>query len=264
VTITFLGTGTSQGVPVIGCDCEVCRSVDFRNQRLRVSVHISVAGKSLVIDTGPDFRQQVLREKIQKLDAVIFTHQHKDHTAGLDDIRGFNYRIDGREVKSMEEVQVIPVYARQTVIEQLQKEFAYIFSDFRIPGIPQIQVYPIENEAFIVEGVPVLPIEVMHYKLPVFGFRIGNFTYITDANFITDKEMEKIKGSEVLVLNALQKQPHLSHYNLEQALAVIEKIQPGKTYLTHLSHRMGLHAEVERELPPNVRLAYDGLKIHLV
>ena len=263
MVVTFLGTGTSQGIPVIGCPCEVCHSVDFRNQRLRVAIHLALNGKSLVVDAGPDFRQQMLRERINALDALLFTHEHKDHTAGLDDVRAYNFRINGQEVKNMADVRPMPIFARNTVIEQLKKEFAYIFSDEKYFGVPQLKVNIIENKPFFIDDLEVIPIEVMHFKLPVFGFRIRNFTYITDANFIAPAEMAKIKGTEILVLNALQREPHLSHFNLDQALAVIEEIKPRKAYLTHLSHKMGLHTEVEASLPSYVRVAYDGLKITL-
>ncbi|MFN8356422.1 MAG: MBL fold metallo-hydrolase [Spirosomataceae bacterium] len=251
--ITFLGTGTSQGVPVIACDCEVCRSLDFRDKRLRVSVHLEVAGKSLVIDTGPDFRQQMLRERIKTLDAVIFTHEHKDHTAGLDDVRAYNFK----QQKDM------PVYGHRRVLDQIQREFAYAFAERKYPGVPMILLQEIQNEPFVVEGVSLLPIEVMHHKLPVFGYRIGDFAYITDANAIAEEELIKLEGLQVLVLNALQKTHHISHFTLEQALSMIERIKPKQAYLTHMSHKMGLHAEVENELPPNVFLAYDGLRLQV-
>lgn len=251
--ITFLGTGTSQGVPVIGCDCEVCRSLDFRDKRLRVSVHVQVGEKSLVIDTGPDFRQQALRERITRLDAVLMTHEHKDHTAGLDDVRAYNFR----------QQRDMPVYGRASVLEQIKREFSYAFAEKKYPGVPRIQLHPIANEPFCAEGVTVTPVEVLHHRLPVFGFRLGDFTYITDANFIADEEVEKIRGSRVLVVNALQKEAHVSHFTLAQALEQVRRIQPETAYLTHLSHRMGRHAAVEAELPPNVRIAYDGLKLTL-
>jgi phosphoribosyl 1,2-cyclic phosphate phosphodiesterase len=253
MVVTFLGTGTSQGIPVIACNCEVCRSLDFRDKRLRVSVHIAVQGKSFVIDTGPDFRQQMLRERINHLDAILFTHEHKDHTAGLDDVRAYNFK----------QQQDMPIYGRRQVLEQIQREFAYAFAEKRYPGIPIITMNEIENQPFEVEGVLVRPIDVLHFKLPVFGFRIGDFSYITDINFISEQELEKVKGSKVVVLGALQKTSHLSHYTLEQALAVLEKLQPNTAYLTHMSHKMGKHANVEAELPPNVFLAYDGLKVQL-
>lgn len=251
--VTFLGTGTSQGVPVIGCDCAVCGSLDFRDKRLRVSVHIQIGDKSFVIDTGPDFRQQMLRARISSLDAVIFTHEHKDHTAGLDDVRAYNFK----------QQRNMPVYGRPSVLSQIQREFAYAFSEKKYPGVPLIELEAIANEAFEVEGVVFTPIEVMHHRLPVFGYRIGDFTYITDANYISSEELEKVKGSKVVVLNALQKTPHISHYTLEQALGVLEQINAPMAYLTHVSHKMGTHAAVEAELPPNVRMAYDGLVLTL-
>ncbi|WP_291720925.1 MBL fold metallo-hydrolase [Bernardetia sp.] len=256
--ITFLGTGTSQGVPVIACNCEVCNSLDYRDKRLRVSIHIEVENKegeekSFIIDTGADFRQQCLRERITKLDAVLYTHQHKDHTAGMDEVRSFNFV----QQKDM------PIYARQPVLEQLKREFAYIFAEYKYPGVPSVETHSIENETFEIEGVTITPIDVLHYKLPVFGFRIGDFTYITDVNFISDQELEKVKGTKILVLGALQKEQHISHFTLQEALDVIEKLQPQKAYLTHISHKMGLHKEVSEELPANVEIAYDGLQIKI-
>jgi phosphoribosyl 1,2-cyclic phosphate phosphodiesterase len=251
--VTFLGTGTSQGVPVIACECEVCRSLDFRDKRLRVSVHLQIEDKSLIIDSGPDFRQQVLRERIKTLDALLFTHEHKDHTAGMDDIRSYNFRLK----KDM------PIYGRDTVIEQLKREFNYIFSDFKYPGVPRVEINVIENKPFSVQGIEVIPVEVLHYRLPVFGFRIGDFTYITDANFIAEEELQKIRGSKVIVLNALQIEDHISHFTLAQAVALLEELQPEKGFLTHISHKLGLHAEVEKELPPFIRLGYDGLKFEV-
>lgn len=251
--ITFLGTGTSQGVPVIACDCVVCRSTDFHDKRLRTSVWIQVHGKSFVIDTGPDFRQQMLRANVRELDAIIYTHQHKDHTAGLDDARAFNHR-QGKD---------IPLYGRQEVLNQIQVEFAYAFQEKRYPGVPHFELHPIENKPFEVQGVTFTPIEVLHYKLAVYGYRVGDFTYITDANYISETEQEKIAGTRVLVLDTLQKEPHLSHFTLSQALELIDKLNVPMAYLTHISHKLGLHAEVEKELPANVRLAYDGLVLDL-
>lgn len=251
--VTFLGTGTSQGIPVIACDCEVCASLDFRDKRLRVSVYLEVGGKSFIIDSGPDFRQQVLRERIKGLDALLFTHEHKDHTAGLDDVRSYNFK----------QRRDMPVYARQQVVEQLQREFSYIFSDVKYPGVPRVQIHLIENKPFLMEGVEVIPIEVMHYRLPVFGFRVRDFTYITDANYIAEEEMKKIEGSRVIVLNALQMEPHISHFTFSQALEVLERLRPEKAYLTHISHKLGLHREVEKKLPAYVKLAYDGLQVVL-
>jgi phosphoribosyl 1,2-cyclic phosphate phosphodiesterase len=251
--VTLLGTGTSQGVPVIGCHCEVCRSVDYRDNRLRVSVHLQVNGKSFIIDSGPDFRQQALRERIRTLDALIFTHEHKDHTAGLDDIRAYNFS----QHKDM------PLYGEERVLEQLKREFAYIFSGVQYPGIPRVQLNPISEEPFEIESVEFIPIRVKHYKLPVLGFRVGDFTYITDANFISEEEMDKVRGSKVIVLGALRKEPHISHFSLQEAIDVLTELKPEKAYLTHISHLMGLHHEVELELPDFIRLGYDGLQIEL-
>lgn len=251
--ITLLGTGTSSGVPLIGCECDVCRSVDFRDKRLRSSIHIAVDGRSFVVDTGPDFRQQMLRLDLKQLDAVLFTHEHKDHTAGLDEVRAFNFR-SGRDM---------PIYARSTVLNQLEREFSYIFSEHKYPGIPQIRVHEIQNEPFDVEGVRVIPIEVLHHKLPVFGFRIGDFTYLTDLNYIEEEELRKVYGTKVLVLDALQRQPHISHFTLDQAVDLANRIGADQTYFTHISHRLGLHREVENELPMHIRLGYDGLRIRV-
>ncbi|MGV3539233.1 MAG: MBL fold metallo-hydrolase [Rufibacter sp.] len=251
--VTFLGTGTSQGVPVIGCECEVCRSLDYRDKRLRVSVHVEVNGVSLIIDSGPDFRQQMLRERIKRVDALLFTHEHKDHTAGMDDIRAYNFM----------QRQDMPIYADPRVLRQLQQEFSYIFTNATYPGVPRVELNPILNEPFEVLGVPVIPIEVMHHKLPVYGFRIGDFTYITDANFISDSEKDKIRGSKVVVLNALRKEPHISHFSLAEALEVLQDLAPEAGYLTHISHLLGQHRLVEQELPAQVHLAYDGLSLTL-
>ncbi len=251
--ITFLGTGTSQGIPVIGCRCAVCQSLDFRDKRLRTSVHIEVAGNSFIIDSGPDFRQQVLQNRITRLDALIFTHEHKDHTAGMDDVRAFNFM----------QQKAIPVYARDRVIRQLEKEFSYVFAKEKYPGVPQIKVFPIRNEPFSINNITFTPIEVMHLHLPVFGYRIGNFTYITDANYIAEPEKEKIKGTKTLVVNALQHQKHVSHFNIEEALSVVEELNPEQAYFIHMGHRAGLHQDITHRLPAHVNLAYDGLQLEL-
>ncbi|MBL7884222.1 MAG: MBL fold metallo-hydrolase [Bacteroidia bacterium] len=249
--VTFLGTGTSQGVPIIACNCIVCTSSNAKDKRLRTSILIEINGKSFVVDTGPDFRQQMLREEVKNIDAVLFTHEHKDHTAGFDDIRAFNFI----HQKKME------VYASVRVQEAIRREFAYIFSDFKYPGIPEINLHLLENKLINIQGVDIMPIEVLHYKLPVFGFRIGDFTYITDANFIADIEKEKIKGTKVLVLNALRKESHLSHFTFEEAIKLVHELKPEKAYFTHISHQLGLHDDVQKELPSMIELAYDGLKI---
>jgi phosphoribosyl 1,2-cyclic phosphate phosphodiesterase len=251
--VTFLGTGTSQGIPIIACPCVVCNSKDPKDNRLRTSVLIEEKGKHFVIDTGPDFRQQMLRENVKYMDAILFTHEHKDHTAGFDDIRAFNFILK----KKMD------VYASAGVQAAIRREFAYIFSDFKYPGIPEIEMYLLENKKTTIHGVDFLPIEVMHYKLPVFGFRVGDFTYITDANFIPESEKKKIKHSKILVLNALRREEHISHFTLQQAIDLVKELKPEKAYFTHISHQLGLHKEVESELPENIHLAYDGLRLEL-
>ena len=253
MNITFLGTGTSQGVPVIGCTCEVCTSLDFRDKRLRSSIQVEVSNQSFVIDTGPDFRQQMLRERVKRIDAILFTHAHRDHTAGLDDVRAYNF------MQKMD----MPVYGRQQVLDQLKIEYAYAFVKDSYPGIPRLLLNLIDQNPFIVNGVQVIPLPVMHLKLPVLGFRFQNFSYITDANHIPDDTIEKLKGTEVLVLNALQREPHISHFNLKEALQMIERIAPKTAFLTHISHRLGTHADVSKELPANVMLAYDGMQLTL-
>jgi phosphoribosyl 1,2-cyclic phosphate phosphodiesterase len=251
--ITFLGTGTSQGVPVIACRCKVCTSNDERDKRLRCSVLVELNGRTLVIDTGPDFRQQMLQNNVQRLDAVLFTHEHKDHVAGLDDVRAFNFIMK----------QHMDVYLTSAVEEAIRREFSYIFSDFKYPGIPLINLHRIENKPFGLFDEVITPIEVMHYKMPVLGFRIKDFVYITDANSISDSELEKAKGAEILVINALRREAHVSHFTLHEAINVIEKLSPQQAFLTHLSHQMGCHQEVMKELPRNVEIAYDGLTIEL-
>lgn len=257
--VTFLGTGTSGGIPVLTCGCEVCNSLDYRDKRLRVSVWIEVDDKSFVIDTGPDFRQQALRERIPKIDGILYTHEHKDHTAGLDDIRPYNY---------LHGIQHLNLYAQQRVLSQLKREFAYAFEEQKYPGVPLLNLHEIagdvpHNGVFKIENVSFTPIEVLHHKLPVLGFRIKDFTYITDVNFIAEQELEKVYGTKILVLGALQRNKHISHFTLDEAIEVAQKVNAEMTYLTHISHKMGLHSEVEKDLPSNIRLAYDGLKIKL-
>ena len=251
--ITLLGTGTSQGVPVIGCDCTVCQSTDPKDNRLRVSALIEVAGKTLVIDTGPDFRYQMLRAKVKRLDAILFTHEHKDHIAGLDDVRAFNYF----------QQEAMDVYAHKRVQESLIREFHYAFSAIKYPGVPLINLNEIKNEPFDVQGVGITPVEVLHYKLPVLGFRIGDFTYITDAKTVSDVEKAKIKGSKVLVINALQKDKHISHFTFDEAIEFAKEINADKTYFTHISHRLGRHKDISKELPEGIELAFDGLVLDL-
>jgi phosphoribosyl 1,2-cyclic phosphate phosphodiesterase len=247
--ITFLGTGTSSGVPMIGCECEVCTSTDKKDNRLRSSILVQSAKTTLIVDTGPDFRYQMLRQNIKKLDAVIFTHPHKDHLAGLDDIRAFNYLTR----------RPIDVYADSLTEEAVRRDFYYAFTDTRYPGIPELKLNTINLEPFIVGDIPVIPIMVWHLKMPVMGFRFGKFTYITDANLIEETEKAKIRGSGVLVLNALRKQKHISHFSLEEAIEMVTELKVPTAYFTHISHQLGRHADVEADLPDGIHLAYDGL-----
>lgn len=253
MTVTFLGTGTSQGVPVIACGCEVCTSLDPHDNRLRSSIMIESDDKTVVIDSGPDFRYQMLREKVKKLDAIVFTHEHKDHIAGMDDIRAFNYFQNAP----------VDIYAVPRVQEALKREFAYVFAEFKYPGIPQVNMHTISLEPFDIGSIHFRPIEVMHYKLPVLGFRINNFTYITDAKTVSQTEVEKIKGTKILVINALQTESHISHFTLDEALLFAQEVGAEKTYLTHISHRLGRHKDVSEQLPGGIELAYDGLKISI-
>ncbi len=253
MTVTFLGTGTSQGVPVIACECEVCTSDNRHNKRLRTSILLEGEGKVIVIDSGPDFRYQMLRAGVKHLDAILFTHEHKDHIAGLDDIRAFNYK----------QQSAIDVYADIRVQKALKKEFSYIFDDFKYPGIPQLNLHTIGLEQFNVGSIQFTPIEVMHFKLPVLGFRIKDFTYITDAKTVSKQEKAKIRGSKILVVNALQFDKHISHFTFDEALAFAKEMAAETTYFTHISHRLGLHEEISRRLPDNIKLAYDGLRLEV-
>lgn len=250
--VYFLGTGTSQGIPVIGSNHPVCKSDDSRDKRLRVSVWISWENASYVIDCGPDFRQQMLSANCQKVDGILFTHEHADHTAGLDDIRPFYFKQGD-----------IPVFAHKRVLENLTKRFDYIFEkENKYPGAPSVEINEVVNgKSFLLGDKMVVPIDVMHGNLQVFGYRIDDFAYLTDVKTISEKEIEKLKGVKVLVVNALRIEPHDTHFNLEEALEFINIIQPEKTYLTHISHIFGFHQEIEKNLPENVFLAYDNLEI---
>lgn len=248
--ITLLGTGTSQGVPVVGCHCEVCCSTDPRDKRLRTSAYVEVDGVRLLIDAGPDLRQQLLRENITKVDAILVTHEHKDHLAGLDDIRPVYFR----QQKPMD------VYAMQRVLNVIRKDFDYAFKEHPYPGAPAFQLHPVRHDKFSVGGVEIQPIQVRHLILPILGYRIGPFAYITDASFVAESEIARLQGLEVLVVNALHHDKHYSHFNLEQALQFVETVKPQRAYLTHSSHHMGLYADVAKTLPPNVTLGYDGLQ----
>lgn len=251
--IVFLGTGTSQGVPVIACNCDVCSSKAPKDQRLRCSVLIEYAGKNYVIDSGPDFRQQMLRANVQSLEALLFTHEHKDHVAGMDDVRAFNFK----QQRDME------IYCSANVEKTLRREFHYVFSDDPYPGIPRVNLNRIPDGPFTINEMPVVPFTVMHYKLPVLGFRVEDFTYITDAKTVSEEERKKIRGTKILVVNALRREEHISHFNLKQALEFIEDIGPEKAYLTHISHLFGKHEDIMKELPKHVEVAYDGLEIVL-
>ena len=253
--VYFLGTGTSQGIPVIGSNHPVCKSLDRKDRRLRVSVWIVCDDQSFVIDCGPDFRQQMLTSNCTQLDAILFTHEHADHTAGLDDIRPFFFK------QKMD----IPVYAHHRVLENLKKRFDYIFeTENKYPGAPSVQTFVVNNnENFNIGRIEIIPVEVNHGNLQVFGYRIQDFVYLTDVKSIKDIEIKKLKGIKVLVVNALREKPHHSHFSLQDALDFIYLVQPERAYLTHISHLLGFHEEVQKKLPPNVFLAYDNLKITL-
>ncbi len=238
---------------MIGCDCAVCSSTNKKDSRLRSSILVQSEQTSLVVDTTPDFRYQMLRINNRRLDAVVYTHPHKDHLAGLDDIRAYNYF----NKKPMD------IYANTLTEEALRRDYYYAFSDTRYPGVPELNLITIDQQPFFVGDIPVLPIEVWHYKMPVFGFRFGHFTYITDANRIESSEKEKIRGSKILVLNALRKENHLSHFTLDEAVALAQELDIPQVYFTHISHQLGLHEQINEELPSNMQLAYDGLQLIL-
>lgn len=249
IKITFLGTGTSSGVPMIGCDCEVCTSTNFKDKRLRSSIMVETKDTTIVVDTTPDFRYQMLRLGVKKVDAIIFTHPHKDHIAGLDDVRAFNFFTK----KPME------VYANYLTEEALRRDYYYAFSDTKYPGVPEINLHTITQEGFAINDLMIQPILVWHLKMPVFGFRFGPFTYITDANKIEQDEKEKIKGSKAMVVNALRKESHISHYTLQEAVDLVQELKVPEAYFTHISHQLGLHDTIEKELPNGIHLGYDGL-----
>lgn len=236
---------------MVACPCDVCASTNPKDKRLRSSILVEISKTRIIIDSGPDFRQQLLREKVKKLDAVVFTHEHKDHVAGLDEVKAFNF------INKMR----MPVYVTSNVKKALHREFAYIFEELQYPGIPQIDLYDFDQEPFTIGDITLQPIHVLHYKLPVKGFRINNFAYITDANFISEEEKDKIRNVDVLVLNALRREPHISHFTFEEAVALSKELNAGKTYFTHISHQLGLHDEVMKELPSNIELAVDGLQL---
>lgn len=251
--LTFLGTGTSQGVPIIGCPCKVCSSGDPLDKRLRSSVLIRNETLTLVIDAGPDFRHQMLREKVSSLDAILLTHEHRDHIAGLDDVRAFNYI----------QKRAMDIYAEERVQEEIRKQFLYAFEHDKYPGVPNLNLHTIGEKKFTIQGMSIIPIRVMHYKLPILGFRIGDLTYITDASKITADEKKKFSDTKILIVNALRMEEHPTHFNLRRALELVEEISPEKAYITHISHQMGLYSEVQKELPVNVFLAYDGMSLDI-
>ena len=249
--VTFLGTGTSQGVPVIGCGCLVCHSTSFLDKRLRSSILIHVNNLTILIDIGPDFRYQFLRSNYYNIDSILFTHNHRDHTAGLDDLRPIYYA----------NKKPIELYGESKVFDALKNDFSYIFKGVNYPGKPQFNFNLVDNRTFYISNIEVQPIRVLHHRLPILGYRIGSFAYITDANYISNEEKKKLLGLKVLIINSLQREKHISHYNLEEALEVIKELAPQKAYLTHIGHGMGLHNEVEKELPKNVFISYDNLEI---
>ena len=250
-SITFLGTGTSQGIPLIGCHCEVCDSTDPRDKRFRSSALIEYQGIKVVIDAGPDFRQQMLREDVRDLDAILLTHPHKDHTGGLDDVRAFNY-ITGKNM---------PIYCEPNVLESLKMEYSYAFREHKYPGVPEFEVHTIGTDPFFINGVEIIPVRAMHYKLPVLGYRFGKLGYLTDANYISDEDIQKFRGVDVFVINTIRREKHISHFSLDEALDVARRVGTRQTYLTHLSHQIEKHSELSLFLPDGVTPAYDTLRV---
>ncbi|MBR5074457.1 MAG: MBL fold metallo-hydrolase [Bacteroidales bacterium] len=258
-TITFLGTGTSTGVPMIGCHCSVCSSKDPRDKRLRTSAFVEYEGLKLLIDCGPDFRTQALTYGIEDLDAILLTHQHKDHTGGLDDVRALNYILQ----------KPTTIYCEERVLEGLKKEYSYAFAEHPYPGIPKFDIHLIGDAPFSIQGKEIIPVRAMHYKLPILGFRFGGLCYLTDANHIAEEEFEKLNGLDIMVLSAIKRGPHISHFSLGEAIAVAKRIGAKKTFITHLSHQMaeddkkikGTHADLSAEMPSGIFIAYDGLKV---
>lgn len=251
--VTFLGTGTSQGVPVIACSCNVCQSTDSKDKRLRASVLVEVDGLNIVIDAGPDFRQQMLRVGVKRLDAILVTHEHYDHIAGLDDIRAFNWV----------EKRPTPIYVEQHAFDAIRNMFGYVFAKEKYPGIPQMAVNIIDEQPFFIQSTKILPIRAMHYKLPILGFRIGDFVYLTDVKVLPDSERWKVRGAKYLVINALRRQEHLSHLTLNEAIEIVRDVKPEQAFLTHIGHQLGKHAEEEKLLPQGIHFAYDNLTLEL-
>lgn len=253
MNITFLGTGTSGGVPLIGCQCRVCKSKDPRDKRLRTSILVQANDLTIAVDCGPDFRQQMLREDVRHLDAILMTHQHKDHTGGIDDIRAFNFM----------NRKAIDFYCDYPTEQGIKEQYSYAFTETDYPYLPKMNFIRVTDSKFQISGLEIIPIEVMHANMPVKSYRIGDFTYVTDAKTIAPVELDKMRGTKVLVINALRTEEHYSHFTIHQALDIVNNIQPELTYLIHMSHQFGLHEEEEKKLPPNVKVAYDGLKISM-
>lgn len=251
--VRLLGTGTSQGIPIIGCHCPVCTSTDERDRRLRTSALVEVDGVNILIDAGPDLRQQLLRCGVTRLDALLLTHEHKDHTGGIDDVRPINFLMK----------TPLNIYGQPRVMKAIRNDYSYAFGPDQYPGVPQLVLNPLQPEPFEVKGVEVIPVKVRHMTLPIFGYRIRNFGYITDASFISETEKKKLRGVKVLVINALRREQHYSHFNLEQALAIIDELKPERAYLTHVSHRLGKYVDVSQELPQNVYLGIDNQLIEV-
>lgn len=247
----FLGTGTSQGVPVIGCTCKVCQSTDFHNKRLRSAFFLNVDGVHFVIDAGPDFRQQMLQNAIMSLDAILITHEHKDHLAGLDDIRPFNFM----------KHEALPIFAEHRVVEAIHREFSYVFAEHAYPGAPMMNVQEITESPFEYKGITIQPLRVLHWQLPILGYRIGQFAYITDASFISEGTMHQLEGVEILVINALRYRKHYSHFSISEALDIVSQLKPKQAYFTHMNHDID-YAEACKQIPETVFLGYDGLQIH--
>ena len=250
--ISILGSGTSQGIPVVGCTCDVCQSTDPRDKRLRTAALLQQNGTTVAVDAGPDFRQQMLREQVRRLDGIVMTHNHKDHTAGIDDVRAFNW------------IQQEPmnIYARGSVLSAIREEFFYAFEENPYPGVPDINLNELDGSPFRIGGVDLIPIDAMHHRMPVYGYRAGDFSYLTDANYIETNELDKMKGSRFVVINALRKEKHISHFTLEEAVDILQYLRPEKGFITHISHQMGKHKEVEKGLPKGIFLSRDGMKLY--
>tara|TARA_B100001564_G_C20658757_1_gene680529 strand:+ start:1436 stop:2197 length:762 start_codon:yes stop_codon:yes gene_type:complete len=251
--VTLLGTGTSQGIPVIACDCNVCLSKNKKDKRLRTSAMIEVNNETFIIDTGPDFRQQMLTNNVKNISGILYTHHHKDHVAGMDDIRAFNYKWR----------KDINIYCNNITEKALYNEFPYVFEKVKYPGVPKVNINLFSNKEFYVNDIRIIPIEAMHYKLTVFGFRINNFVYLTDVSEISKKEKQKLFNADLIVLDALRKEKHISHFSLEEALSLLKEVKPKQAVLTHISHYMGLHDEVNKELPDNIKLGFDNQVLNL-